>query len=181
METTHTRSAVPDVNRLPTALAYKFWLFLGSTPYLFGWFKLPPSLASGPQVFGAAAVLVLWLGVVISIVGLLWPWLVRIRLPHRPPSERATRSATKLNSVVIEAVGLVGVGSGLGLYAVALATAVLTGAPSAEGVPSEPGDIWLAFTLCAGFATSAVFQIREHIRYRREHLLPPPQGVHSGH
>jgi hypothetical protein len=172
---------VPDVNRLPTALVYKFWLFLGTTPYLFGWYELPPSLANGPRLFGIVAVAVLWIGAVISLVGLLWPWLVRIRLPHRPPSEAATRSATKLNSVVIEAVGLVGIGAGLGLYGVALATAVVGQAATAEGVPTEPSDIWLAFTLCAAFATASVFQIREHIKYRRERLLPPPERVHGGH
>jgi hypothetical protein len=168
---------VRDVNRLPTALVYKFWLFLGTTPYLFGWYELPPSLASGPRLFGLTAVIVLWAGATISLVGLLWPWLVRIRLPHRPPSERATRSATKLNSVVIEAVGLVGIGAGLGLYAIALTTSVTT----AEGPLTELSDIWLAFTLCAAFATASVFQIREHIKYRRERLLPPPERVHGGH
>jgi hypothetical protein len=144
---------VEDVNRKPTALAWKSWLFVGSAPYALGLLDLPPSLSNGPRIFGTAAVWVLCIGALISLVGLLW---------------RVRNLQAKLNSVVIEAVGLVGVGAGLLLYAIALATSQTRNV--------ERGSTFLAFCLCLAFTTAAVFQIHAHLKYRKDRLLPKDDG-----
>lgn len=90
-----------DVDRRPTAVTWKSFLLLSSTPTALGLTPLPGSLADTPGIYGQTAALAIWLGCFTSLVGLLW---------------RGRRS----DGLYYEQAGLVMVSVGCGLYAIAL-------------------------------------------------------------
>ena len=90
-----------DVNRRPTAITLKAFLLIATTPVAFGFVPLPGSLENGPSIFGQTTALAAWLGCLVSLVGLLWPW-------------------RKSDALYIEQAGLTLMSIGYGLYAVAL-------------------------------------------------------------
>jgi hypothetical protein len=92
---------MPDVNRRPTAIAYKVILAALWTPTALGLVRLPGSLADTPGVYGEATAAAVVLGCLISLVGLVW-------------------RGEKLTGLTLEQVGLVLICGGSGLYVVAL-------------------------------------------------------------
>ena len=143
------------VDRKPTALSLKLWLFVGMTPYVVQRLDLPRSLSDGPDVFGYAAIGAIWLGALISLVGLVW-------------------RGDELNGLVIEQVGLAFISAGLALYVVALFTL----APLTD---QRLSDVGLAAGLCIAVGSGAVWQYATIRRYRAARLGPAGDGSADAH
>jgi peptidoglycan biosynthesis protein MviN/MurJ (putative lipid II flippase) len=142
------------VDRKPTALALKLWLFVAMTPYVTTISPLPQSIGAGPDVFGYATVGSVWLGALLSLIGLVW-------------------RGEALNGLVIEQVGLIGICAGLLLYMVG----VLTFVPLTE---QRAANVGFAVGLCAAVAAGAAWQYFTIRRYRLARLGPPGDGSAEG-
>lgn len=92
---------VCDVNRRPTAIAWKSFLLIATTPAALGLVPLPGSLEKGPGIFGQTTAVIAVVGCLVSLIGLLW-------------------RGRKSDSLYIEQAGLTMLTIGYGLYAVAL-------------------------------------------------------------
>lgn len=90
-----------DVNRRPTAITYKAFLFVLWTPTALGLVPLPGSLENTPGIYGQTAAVSVAFGCFVSLVGLCWP-------------------RERLTGLTLEQVGLVAIGGGCMLYLVAL-------------------------------------------------------------
>jgi predicted tellurium resistance membrane protein TerC len=141
------------VDRKPTALALKLWLFVAMVPYVTGLSPLPQSLADGPDVFGYATVGAVFLGALISIVGLTW-------------------RGEPLNGLVIEQVGLLGIAAGLVLYIAGLFMFL----PLTD---RRLADVGFATGLCVAVAAGAIWQYATIRRYRAARLRPRDNGPSS--
>lgn len=90
-----------EVDRRPTAFAWKLFLLLSSTPVALGVVPLPGSLSDQPSIFGQTAAAAIWMGCLVSLVGLVWP-------------------GRTSNGLYIEQCGLTFISVGCGMYAIAL-------------------------------------------------------------
>lgn len=133
-----------DIDRRPAAVALKSMLLISSTAPALGLVPLPGSLQDTPGIYGQTAAGGIWLGCLISIVGILWGW----RRDH-------------LDGLVIEQVGLAFIGVGCLLYGVALTTV------------DHPSEAAIAIGLCVGitaFCTTQYIGIR---RFRKRRIGRP--------
>lgn len=129
-----------DVDRRGVAYALKGVLALSSFRQAIGAQRLPGSLENGPDIFGQTAATALCLGCIISIVGIAWQ------------GRRGSRH--RLDGLVIEQFGLVGVFVGCSLYVTALFLA------------ARPVDAAFASGLSFGLAVAAAWQYRVLSKYR---------------
>lgn len=137
------------VDRTGTAYALKGVLAIASFRQAIGAVRLPGSLENGPDIFGQTAATTLFLGCVVSVVGIWWQ------------SRKGARH--HLDGLVIEQIGLVGVFVGCSLYVIALL------------FNARPLDAAFAGGLSLGLAVAAAWQYYALRRHRRRILNQDPQ------
>ena len=144
-----------DVDRRPTAMILKAILGYGWSYTAFGVVPLPGSLAAGPQFFGQLAAIVVFGGCVVSIIGLIYGYLVDL-----------------FDGLAVEAFGLVGLGLGAAMYAYAL-----TGVADVE----QARPACFTSLAIAGYASVQYVLIFLHRRRDpREKAKPHPTGAPDG-
>lgn len=108
-----------------------------STGTALGIVPLPGSLGAAPSIYGQSAAIILWLGCIIAVIGVFW--------------------RDRLDGLVVEQFGLVGVMVGATMYAGALVTVNWLNAVLAIGMS-------LGVAVAAGVRYWSIYRYRRALR-----------------